>query len=135
MADQDIEKWAQITIQKWLKVIKAKRIKGEGELAASFAHFVTASAAGDISKIVFTYKISGTFVDMGVGRGTRLEDVKTNRELLKKAGIQGRQAKQWQGKILFSEINLLSKIVTTKYGDQASKIIIQSFPQKINLNG
>jgi len=68
--------WAQITIKRLRK--KIDRIKigqhSSGELFRSFQYNVLASSGWDVQKFEFAFKFYGKFVDMGVGRGTKLGD-------------------------------------------------------------
>jgi hypothetical protein len=68
--------WAQITIKRWRRKIDRMKIgqHSSGELFRSFKYNVLASSGGDVQKIEFAFRYYGKFVDMGVGRGTKLGD-------------------------------------------------------------
>ncbi len=64
-----LEKWAQITIEKWeFNVVKFKLIHTT-ELLRSFQYTVNQEAGGDKALISFAFKYYLRMLEMGVGRG------------------------------------------------------------------
>ena len=68
--------WAQITIIKWKKKLASKRIGDTETLLKSFKYNVLASAQGNVLRIALLFEYYGRFVDMGVGKGVKIGDVK-----------------------------------------------------------
>lgn len=113
--EQASKEWAKILIQKWIRQLRIKKIGSSQELAGSFVSAVIKASNGDVAKIQLMYNEYGKFVDMGVGRGTTLSDVGSNRSL-SKLGLILRKRKQWYSPTFLSEYNLLVKILETQYG-------------------
>ena len=70
------EAWAKITIIKWKKKLASNKIGDTGTLLKSFKYNVLASAQGNVLKITLLFEYYGRFVDMGVGKGVKIGDVK-----------------------------------------------------------
>lgn len=122
MAKSELEiadAWAKITIKRWLKKIQGMKIGSSGELAKSFLFDVISSAQGDLVKIDFAFNYYGKFIDMGVGRGTSLGDVKeniTSRRLDGKMLGNRRRPKKWYSKTFHAEVMKLSEILSEQCG-------------------
>ena len=85
-------------------------------------------------KAVFTFLNYGKFIDMGVGRGQKIGDVKGNQTIYKETGIKGRKAKKWYSKVIFPEANTLAKLLAENYGIQISNSITESLDDSIILS-
>ena len=75
LSQQEIaQAWAKITIIRWRIKMRNLKVQSSGELYRSFVFNVVSSAQGDLTKIEFAFNYYGKFVDMGVGKGTRIGD-------------------------------------------------------------
>lgn len=101
--------WADITIDRWLKKTARLKIGNTGALVRSFTSSVIADARGDVQKIAFTFLYYGIFVDMGVGRGTNLQQV----------GLTNRKKKPWYSPVVRREIYKLGELMIENYGVKA----------------
>jgi hypothetical protein len=123
--------WAQITIKRWRKKIDRMRIgqHSSGELFRSFQYNVLASARGDVQKIEFAFRYYGKFVDMGVGRGTKLSDQPMSQGMRKLSGkLLGmkRVPKKWYSKTFYAETQKLIEILQEEYGHRGQVIISEN---------
>jgi hypothetical protein len=129
--------WAEITVKDWLANIKKMKIGLTGDFERSFVSQVHTAANGDLSKISLAFMYYGTFVDMGVGRGTRLGDVqenKINRALTGRRGGNRRRPKKWN--TLERHVWKLGRILEEKYQIAGFNAILDELPReavRINL--
>lgn len=125
--------WARYTVIEFLKSQRRLRIGSSGDLYRSFVHHVESSAGGDLNKIQLSFLYWGTFVDMGVGKGTKLNDVADNSSArrLQGRGHGRRRAKKWYSKTMEREVFKLSRILEDKYGILAFNTIRDTLPRKI----
>lgn len=107
------QKWADITIDRWKKKIARLKIGSTGALVRSFTSSIEADARGDVSKIVFTFMYYGKFVDQGVGRGTKYQQV----------GTTNRVAKPWYSSVVRREVHKLGELMIERYGVEALKAL------------
>lgn len=124
--------WAEVTIKEFRKRIKNKRIGSSGRLAREFAKHVESSAGGDVQKIKMSFMFYGMFVDMGVGKGTKINDVKENaiqRRLTGSRGIK-RRPKKWYSETMETEVFQLGRIMAEKYGVIAFNEIKEILPKQ-----
>jgi hypothetical protein len=70
------ESWAKITIKLWRKNLFRMKIgqNSSGDLYRSFKYKVIAGSRGNVDRIEFAFNYYGKFLDMGVGKGTKLGD-------------------------------------------------------------
>lgn len=70
------EAWAKITIQLWRKNLTRMKIgqNSTGDLNRSFKYKVIAGSRGNVDRIEFAFNYYWKFLDMGVGKGTKLGD-------------------------------------------------------------
>lgn len=111
--------WAEIVLENWLERIDKLGIGYSFDHEQSYAFDV--DSVGDTpTQINLSYAWYMKFVDMGVGKGVRLEDVKSNRMEFS-AGIGGsrRRPKKWYNKVLYREVFRLAQILSEKYGIKA----------------
>lgn len=119
--EKTLQAWADIVIEKWETKIRRLRVQDTGELVRSFQAHLSVNSGGNTEKIVFTYLYYGKFPDMGVGKGVPLE-------LVGKKGT--RRARPWMGKIFFSQLQQLGRIMAEKTGQQAVINIIEAIEAK-----
>ena len=123
--------WAQITVKLWRKNLSRLKIgkRSSGELFRSFQYKVVGSAGGDIQRIEFAFHYYGKFVDMGVGRGTRLGDLPMSRTKRRFAGRflgTGRVPRKWYSKTFYSESQRLAEILQKEYGHRGQMVITEN---------
>jgi len=126
---QIADAWAKITIKRWQKKIQGLKIGESGELTRSFLFDVVASARGDVLKIDFAFKYYGKFVDMGVGKGTKLGDrpvSRGSRVLADKMLGQVRKPKKWYSRTFYGEAQRLFEILQKEYGRKAQVVISEN---------
>lgn len=99
------EAFAKIVIERWEQKIIRLNVVHSGKLVNSFASFVGTQANGNVDFIQFTFEYYGKFVDMGVGRGVKKEEVE----------FSNRKPKQWYSKVFFSQVLKLKEIMVEKY--------------------
>lgn len=124
-----IQAWADIVENIWMDKIDKLNIRYFGMLEESFKHEVIANAAGNVSRIEFAFNYYGKFVDMGVGRGVKLEDVKEaaiSRKLDGRGTGNRRRPKNWYGKTFYAERMKLAEILAKKYAHKGSIIIVEN---------
>jgi len=118
--EETVRAWADITLKIWRAKITELKIHDTGRLYESLLNHLTISAGNDVSKVEFTFKLYGIFVDMGVGREIPLGN----------SGDLGfnpiRKRKEWYSKIFYREIMKLKEILVEKYGKQIAEQIIFS---------
>jgi len=120
---QVADEWAKITIKVWReKIVKLKAVD-HSFLWMSFLKNVIGAANGDVIKIEFAFKYYGKFVDMGVGKGVKIGNVKenaTSRRLEGKMLGNRRKPKKWYSKTFHHEMMRLSEILKYEYGHLAA---------------
>jgi hypothetical protein len=130
--------WAKITIIKWKKKLASNKIGDTGTLLKSFKYNVLASAQGNVLKITLLFEYYGRFVDMGVGKGVKIGDVKesaTSRKLSGKMLGNRRRPKKWYSKTFHAEVMKLSEIFAKEYGHRGVIAITESVSDKSIGNG
>jgi hypothetical protein len=122
--------WADITIKIWRqRLIKVGAVR-TNHLWQSFVENVIQQANGDVAKVEFGFLFYGKFVDMGVGRGTKIGGVRenaANRRLVGKMLGDRRKPKKWYSKALASETMRLSEILGKTYAEGTAAIIKEDF--------
>ena len=132
------EAWARITIIKWKKKLASNRIGDTGNLLRSFKYNVLASAQGNVLKITLLFEYYGRFVDMGVGKGVKIGDVKesaASRKLSGKMLGNRRRPKKWYSKTFHAEVMKLSEIFAKEYGHRGVVAITENLSDKSIRNG
>lgn len=119
-----VEEWARIVIERWENRITTLNIKQTGQLLKSFTHFINTQANGDPERITFAFEYYGKFVDMGVGKGTTINQV----------GSTNRKPKPWYSKIFWSQFEKLKEILVEKY-QMAGQMTIISGVEEFNMDG
>jgi hypothetical protein len=132
------EAWAKITIIKWKKKLASNKIGDTGSLLRSFKYNVLASAQGNVLKITFLFEYYGRFVDMGVGKGVKIGDVKesaASRKLSGKMLGNRRRPKKWYSKTFHAEVMKLSEIFAKEYGHRGVVAITENLSDQSIQNG
>ena len=132
------EAWAKITIIKWKKKLASNKIGDTGTLLKSFKYNVLASAQGNVLKITLLFEYYGRFVDMGVGKGVKIGDVKesaASRKLSGKMLGNRRRPKKWYSKTFHAEVMKLSEIFAKEYGHRGVVAITENLSDKSIKNG
>lgn len=113
-----VQAWADIVIQIWLDKIEKLHIYDTYQLADSFVNHIITHANGDAYRIEFAFNYYGKFIDMGVGRGVKLED----------AGDPNskRKPRPWYSKTFFSEVQKLRIIFAEKYARKGAILIVEN---------
>jgi len=123
------DKWAFFTISIWKEKLVKYRIGKSGALKSSFTKKVVGSPAGDVISIQFAFNYRGKFVDMGVGKGTRISGTrenKTSRYLEGRMLGNRRTPKKWYGKTFFAEVSTLKEIMAREYAHKGVIQIIEN---------
>lgn len=126
----DLEKWAKITIQRWLMRIGKIGFgpQSTGALINSFRSFVENDANGNEEKVSFTFLFYGYYWDAGVGNGYYHGNGGDLKSLDPWNGGEGHRKKhRWFNKIFWREFNQLARLKAEQFGqewvDQAMKAI------------
>lgn len=112
-----LEAFADIVIDNWLDNITKLRIGHTFNLQNSLSYEILHGADRLPSAIVFSLPLYGKFVDMGVGKGVRLEDVKSSENQ--------RRPRKWYSKTFYSQSLKLSNILARKYGRIGTLAIVE----------
>jgi hypothetical protein len=120
--------WADIVEKIWLDKITKLGISSTYMLEESFRHEVL-SNAGNPTQVSFAFRFYGRFVDMGVGKGVPLSEVKEqaiSRRLEGKNAFNSRRPKPWYGKTFHAERLKLAEILAKKYARKAALTIVEN---------
>ena len=118
---QTMEQWAIITIKELRQSMVNKYIGQSGDLYKSFTWKLTTDPSGMPTKITVGFLYHGKFVDMGVGNGIKMENVKSNREVwanMSRADRKGknpRKPKKWYSKTIYHQYQRAVEILRGKY--------------------
>ncbi|KAA8483770.1 hypothetical protein BDE36_1763 [Arcticibacter tournemirensis] len=120
---KEVDAWARITIDRFQKVLKQKKIGKTGALMKSFTRQLQLKN-GDVDAVLITFAMHGRFRDMGVGRGLKAYERymnKGNQVAVKSYGAKlnyiHRGAKRWFNKPKMAEIYRLREILAKSVGD------------------
>lgn len=119
---KSLQDWARYTAVDLQKSLIRKGVGASGDLNFSILYDLIGIAGGDITSILHTFNYYGKFVDMGVGRGQKIEDVKDSRIMYDLLG-HGRKPKKWFSITYYAEIQILQEVMAEKYGEQGAAII------------
>lgn len=126
--ERTVRAWGGITVKEFIKAMRKRRIR-EGDLYKSFRVKLEKNSEGRPVKVVMEFLFYGRFVDMGVGRGVKLENVKGNREVWRamskkdRKGKSNRYPKKWYSPVMYREFQRLSEILLKVYAINVSNII------------
>jgi hypothetical protein len=121
-----------IIVKPWLDILKDRldkkltkmRIGYSDTLRRSIKGDILAASGGNVERVKLMYAYYGMFVDMGVGRGQKLGDVKDNASVNRLVGMKGRKPKKWVSKSLYAEVNILADLVMEHYAQQGLKMAV-----------
>lgn len=126
---ETVRAWADIVEQIWMDKIVKLDIHNTFELGDSITHKIGVTN-GDIPReIDFSFNYYGKFVDMGVGKGTRIGDVaenKISRRLEGKQQGNRRRPKPWYASTMYAERMKLIELLAAKYAHRASITIVEN---------
>lgn len=123
--EETIRAWAEITLKIWREKITELKVWETGELYRSLENTLFTAAGGDVDKVVFSFKLYGFFVDMGVGK-----------EIFRGNGgdlgfTPNRKRKEWYSRFFYREVMRLKEILIEKYGEAvASQVVSAMKPVK-----
>lgn len=126
-AKVDLERWAQITIERWQYNIASKNLVKSGNLLNSFLVSVSADAENNTALISFAFEYYMRMMDMGVGKGVNYEQRGSAAKSRKVYGIQkGNRRKPMDiyNRTLYAEIMKLGELLTTQYAAQGAMAIV-----------
>lgn len=120
--------WAQIVLERWEQKMDALNIGYTQQLQDSFL-LELVSMGTDVTQIAFEFKYYGKFVDMGVGKGVSLGEVRGNvveRRLVGRETGNRRRAKKWYSPVFYTEVAKLRFIMAEKYARNAVMAIVEN---------
>lgn len=128
-----VEAWARIAIIKFQKAIESKKIIDTRHLFNSFKKELRDNG-GDVQAVLLKFAMYGRYRDMGVGRGMKAYERKTNKANLIAAKSYGanvsyvsRQPKRWYNKTRIRETLKLQEILIRDLGNDISKWVSTTF--------
>ncbi len=116
-----VEQWARYTIWALQMEIVKKKIGSSGDLLRGFTHQMLYNADGTPRGVTIGFWYHGKFVDMGVGKGVKLENVKGNAEIWRslssgeRKGRTHRRPKKWYSPVFYYEYQRLAELLVEKY--------------------
>ena len=127
--------WAQITVKFLRKNLNRMKVgqNSSGDLYLSFKFKVIAGTQGNVDRIEFAFKYYGKFLDMGVGKGTRLGNrpvSKGYRKLSEKFLGMHRVSKKWYSRSFYAESHRLFEILQKEYGRRSQILISKNSSDK-----
>lgn len=128
-----MQRWAEITHERLVESYM-KKVKHEGQGLESISSIVNVSESGGSATFYYNYYLM--FVDMGVGRGVKIDDVRENKiaRALEGSGAGSkRKAKKWYSPVIGREYFKLGPILQDIYGNKAIKTVIEEIPSNLNV--
>jgi len=130
----NLQKWAEITIEKWQFSVLKHKLTDTGNLLNSFVCSISEDAKNNTALISFAFQYYLRMLDMGVGKGVTREDVKYA------GSTEGRDSKYKTGrrkypvysKILYVEIMRLGELLTNQYAVAGTTVIVDDFKHGLN---
>ena len=125
----NLQKWAEITIEKWQFSVLKHKLTDTGNLLNSFVCSISEDAKNNTALISFAFQYYLRMLDMGVGKGVKLED----RQFAK--STEGKDLKYKTGrkkypvysKILYREVMRLGELLTYQYAVAGATVIVDDF--------
>jgi len=149
MADKDlisvvpkkvVDEWAVIAIKAFQESLQKKKIGISGALFNSFKRELVANG-GDVAGVLIKFAMYGRFRDMGVGRGMKAYERKTNKSNLIGAKQYGanvsysrRQGKRWYPKVKAHETMKLQEILVRDLGVNIGQWLSSEWRGSIQMN-
>ena len=137
---ETLSQWSYITINE-LRWSIAKSGIHLGDLYKSFTRQISYDGNGMPTKVSIGFLYHGKFVDMGVGRGVKMESIKSNREIWRnkskeeKSGEKPRRPKKWYSPTMYHEYQRCAEILAGKYGIEIPARFEKTFSERIVLGG
>jgi predicted HAD superfamily Cof-like phosphohydrolase len=128
-----VDQWAKILIERLHKKLDKFKIGKSGALRKSIKTDLLRGVGGDIDKLHLLYNYYGAFVDMGVGRGQPLGEVRYAKASQRLTGIKARRAKKWYSVTITAEVNTLADLLMKHYGKQAIGVVLNEIPTQISI--
>lgn len=114
---ETLRKWMYYTIKDFRREIDGKKIGETNKLRSSFQGSLTGNDSGGLSRISLSFLYYGKFVELGVGRGTKLGDVYENKSEKKYNGKRlARRPKIWYSSKMTFNFNRAAEIMQQLYG-------------------
>lgn len=110
-----LDAWAETMITIWKDRIRSLNIGDTHDLYTSFSRELLRQSGGDVAKIRHGFNYYGSFVDMGVGSGVRLEDAGHDWK---------RRPKPWFNKKYYASVMSLREMMAELYGEEFTRICI-----------
>ena len=109
----DLKRWAQITVEKWEYNVASKNLIYSGELLNSFTIQISQDAGGDLALITFAFQYYIRMLDLGVGKGVSIDEVRSSKR--RKYNVYNRT--------FYAEFRRLVELLTEKYQEQGVTVI------------
>lgn len=121
-----VQAWVKYTVKDWKTEIAKKKIGHSGQLLQSFRTHTYFGKDAELIEATFRFNFYGRFVEMGVGKGTKIGDVVENKITRSLMGRKAapRRPKKWYSKKLFFNANRLQEIIAKKFALQGQSIIV-----------
>lgn len=137
-----VDEWAQILIDRLKKKMTKLKIGKSESLRNSIRTDFIRAVNGNIERLNLLYHYYGAFVDMGVGSGqnisevkysSRLKVIRTSKRLGDIVGYSKRKPKKWYSVTITAEVNTLADLMMQYYGDLSRNVLVNELPKKIIL--
>jgi len=128
-----VKAWADIVVENWREKLKQMGVYDTWTLYNSFDKWGTeipVNSQGNPKSVTFNFMVYGRFVDMGVGRGVKIGDVKMlNAE--RRAGnthisANRRKPRKWYSAEFYRQRQQLERLMEEKYGVKAKTALIEA---------
>jgi hypothetical protein len=113
VAPVDLEKWAQMTIEKWEFQIATRGLVGTGDLLKSFEYSISGDANGNASLITFAFNYYLRMLEMSVSKGNPF-------------GTKKQRAGLWTRPFMH-EVHRLSELMAIMYANRGAEAIVTDF--------
>jgi hypothetical protein len=111
---QMFEDWARYVIDRFRESMVKKGVGLTGDLSASLLYQLKSISGTQVESIEHSFNFYGRMVDMGVGRGQKIEGVKTNAQMIRDLG-HGRKPKKWLSPTYYAQVATLNDLWAEKY--------------------
>lgn len=135
-----IEEWARWTIWALQGSIAKYKIKGSGALMKSFTYKLSYGADGMPKRVTIGFYQYGKFIDMGVGKGVKIGDVKGNAEVWRalssgeRKGQKTRKPKKWYSPTMYYEYQRMAELLVEKYKIEIPARFEYTMAERIQMN-
>lgn len=127
-----ISYWGRYSLSDLQNSIRKRNMGHTHDLIRSLKFHNNSNGTGN-STAAFEFNYYGKFADMQVGRGRKIEDIKSNREIYNAIGQKNKNTK-WLSKSLYTNIAALKQIMQEKYAEDAAQIIREGISTHINIS-